>query len=101
MTPRPHAPPVTPTKTTQNLPLPLAPKTHQNLLLPQSRYLRELNQSGNHEAVVQLFESGRLLQPEAAMSEYVTALARTNRLDNTRLMQTLQVGLGLGLGVEI
>jgi hypothetical protein len=58
----------------------------------QARYLRELNQSGNHEAVVQLFESGRLVQPEAALGEYVTALARANRLDNSRLLQTLQVG---------
>lgn len=60
-------------------------------LLLQARYLRELNQGGNHEAVIQLFESGRLTQPEAAMAEYVAALARTNRLDNSRLLQTLQV----------
>lgn len=57
----------------------------------QARYLRELNQGGNHEAVIQLFESGRLMAPEAVMAEYVTALARTNRLDNSRLLQTLQV----------
>lgn len=41
--------------------------------------------------MIQLFESGRLAAPEAALSEYVTALARTNRLDNTQLLQTLQV----------
>jgi hypothetical protein len=57
----------------------------------QARYLREMNQSGNHEAVIQLFESGRLAHPEAVLSEYVAALARTNRLDNTRLLETLQV----------
>jgi ATP-dependent metalloprotease len=58
----------------------------------QSRYLRDLNQSGQHDAVVQIFESGRLVNAEGALGEYVTALAHTNRLNNTALLQTLQKG---------
>jgi len=58
----------------------------------QARYLRELNHSGQHELVIQLWEGGRLTNPEALFSEYVTALAKTNRLDNTALMNTLTRG---------
>ena len=58
----------------------------------QARYLRELNQTGRHEAVIELWESGRLINPESLFSEYVTALARIDRLDNSALLSTLQRG---------
>jgi ATP-dependent metalloprotease len=58
----------------------------------QARLLRDLNAAGRHEAVVELWESGRLAHPEGALAEYVTALARTSRLDNTALVDTLRRG---------
>ena len=58
----------------------------------QARYVRDLNQSGRHDAVIELWESGRLANPEGLFSEYVTALARIGRLDNSALMETLQKG---------
>jgi hypothetical protein len=58
----------------------------------QAQYLKQLNHSGQHDAVIALFESGRLSNAEAMLGEYVTALARVDRLNNTALLQTLQVG---------
>lgn len=58
----------------------------------QTRLVRDLNAAGRHDAVIELWESGRLLHPEASFSEYITALARTDRLDNTALLNTLQRG---------
>lgn len=58
----------------------------------QTRLIRDLNAAGRHDAVIELWESGRLVHPEATFSEYVTALARTDRLDNTALLNTLQRG---------
>jgi ATP-dependent metalloprotease len=58
----------------------------------QARYVRDLIQSGRHDAVIELWESGRLANPEGLFSEYVTSLARVGRLDNSALMDTLQRG---------
>jgi hypothetical protein len=58
----------------------------------QAEYLRQLNASGQPEAVVRAFESGRLAASEEAVGEYVKALVRLDRLDNTRLLSTLQRG---------
>lgn len=58
----------------------------------QARYVRDLIQSGRHDAVIELWESGRLANPEGLFSEYVTALARVGRLDNSALIDTLQRG---------
>lgn len=60
--------------------------------LTQTQHLRNLNANGRYDDVIRIWESGRLVNPEASFAEYVTALARTNRLDNTALLQTLQRG---------
>ena len=80
-----HSAPRAPFPATGRPPCPCPP------LLEQSRLLQELNQTGQHEAVIQLFENGRLARPEGAIAEYVSALSRTNQLSNTALLQTLQV----------
>ena len=58
----------------------------------QSQYVKELLRSGQHEAVVSVWESGKLVNPEGLFSEYVTALAKMNRLDNSALLDTLKKG---------
>jgi len=58
----------------------------------QRKFVQELMRAGQHESVVGLWESGRLVQPEAVFSEYVTALAKMNKLDNTVLVDTLKRG---------
>lgn len=58
----------------------------------QRKLVQELMRTGQHESVVGLWESGRLVQPEAVFSEYVTALAKMNKLDNTVLVDTLKRG---------
>jgi ATP-dependent metalloprotease len=60
--------------------------------LAQAEQLRQWNRAGNSEAVVSAFESGRVANTEEAMGEYVKALVRLDRLDNTRLLSTLQRG---------
>jgi len=54
--------------------LPLAP--HR-----QVAHLRSLNEAGNPDAVIQLYESGRAGAAAASLGEYVKALVRTDRLD--------------------
>ncbi|KAL4442017.1 hypothetical protein ABPG77_011278 [Micractinium sp. CCAP 211/92] len=58
----------------------------------QAQYLRDLNRSGQHESVIQLFESGRLAGSEEVFAQYVRALAKADRLSGTALMQTLHRG---------
>ena len=58
----------------------------------QQLYVKELMRRGQHEAVVALWEGGRLAAPEGVFAEYVTALARLERLDSTALMETLRRG---------
>ena len=58
----------------------------------QQQYVKELMRRGQHEAVVSLWEGGRLAAPEGVFAEYVTALARLERLDSTALMETLRRG---------
>jgi len=60
-------------------------------------HLKQLNQGNNAEEVVRLFESGRIAFTQDALGEYIKALARMDRLDNTRLMGLLQVCRGLML----
>lgn len=48
--------------------------------------------AGQHDAVVQIWEGGRLLHPQNSFGEYVTALAKMNKLDNTALLDTLRKG---------
>ena len=58
----------------------------------QAQYLRDLNRSGQHESVIQLFESGRLANTEDVFGQYVRALAKADRLNGTALLQTLHRG---------
>ena len=58
----------------------------------QHQYVKELMRRGQHDAVVSLWEGGRLVAPEGVFAEYVTALARLERLDSTALMDTLRRG---------
>jgi ATP-dependent metalloprotease len=58
----------------------------------QKRLITELMRSGQHDAVVKIWEGGRLVQPESVFGEYVTALAKMNKLDNTALLDTLRKG---------
>lgn len=57
----------------------------------QAEYLRQLNQSGQSEAVINLFESNRLAFTQDALGEYVKALARADKLDNSRVLNLMQV----------
>lgn len=54
--------------------------------------MRDLMRSGQHDAVVKIWEGGRLLHPENSFGEYVTSLAKMNKLDNTALLDTLKKG---------
>jgi hypothetical protein len=68
----------------------------------QAQYLRDLNRSGQHDTVIQLFEAERLANTEEVFGQYVRALARADKLNGTALMQTLYRGaqsyLGAGAG---
>lgn len=57
----------------------------------QADYLRQLNQSGQSEAVINLFESNRLAFSQETLGEYIKALARVDKLDNSRVMNLMQV----------
>ncbi|KAI7839312.1 hypothetical protein COHA_007010 [Chlorella ohadii] len=57
----------------------------------QAQYLRDLNRSGQHDAVIQLFEAERLANTEEVFGQYVRALAKADKLNGTALMQTLAV----------
>lgn len=58
----------------------------------QQKLMRDLMRSGQHDAVVKIWEGGRLLHPENSFGEYVTSLAKMNKLDNTALLDTLKKG---------
>ena len=60
----------------------------------QAEYLRGLNHRGDAEAVIRAFEGGHVATTEAALGEYVRALALVDRLDSSALLRTLQVCLG-------
>lgn len=57
----------------------------------QADYLRSLNQQGQSEGVVTLFESNRVTYNSETLGEYVKALARLDRLDNSRVYSMVQV----------
>ena len=65
---------------------------------PQAQYLRDLNRSGQHETVIQLFEADRLAATEEVFGQYVRALAKADKLNGTALMQTLYRGAQSYLG---
>lgn len=56
-------------------------------------YLKELYHRNDPEAVIRLFESHSSLQTnQAALAEYVKALVKVDRLDESELLKTLQRG---------
>lgn len=59
----------------------------------QASFLRDLNRRGDTEAVIRHYEGGRIVSSEATLGEYVKALARADRLDNSSLIRTLQQGV--------
>ena len=59
----------------------------------QARNLQELNNRGAYDAVIRQFESGSVASSEASLGEYIKALARADRLDNSALLRLLQVRL--------
>ena len=59
-----------------------------------------LNRVGQAEAVVAQFESGRVAFSEAALGEYVKALAKLDRLDNGRVLSLMQVCVCGGANAE-
>ncbi|MFQ6619125.1 hypothetical protein Gotur_000939 [Gossypium turneri] len=61
--------------------------------------LRELYLRNDPEAVIRLFESQASLHSNrSALSEYVKALVKVDRLDESELLKTLQKGACLALG---
>ncbi|KAI3505786.1 hypothetical protein L1887_28035 [Cichorium endivia] len=57
-------------------------------------YLRELNHRNDPEAVIRVFESQPFLQSSPpALKEYVKALVKVDRLDESELLKSLQRGM--------
>ncbi len=67
------------------------PESNPPILLAQADFLRNLNLQGQAEAVVSHFESGRVAFSQEALGEYIKALARLDRLDNSRVLSLVQV----------
>jgi hypothetical protein len=60
-----------------------------------------LNEQGQCEALIQHFESGRVAFTQDNLGEYIKALARLDRLDNSRLLNIIQVQIRkAGFSVE-
>ena len=60
----------------------------------QAAHLRDLNRASQPEKVVQLYESGAVAASEANLGEYLKALVRVDRLNESALLKTLQRGAG-------
>ena len=58
----------------------------------QAAYLRDLNVRGDAEAVIQLYESGRVTASSSSLGEYVKALVKADRLDAAALASSLGSG---------
>jgi hypothetical protein len=50
------------------------------------------------EAVIRVYESGKVSQTEATLAQYVKALVEVDRLDHSKLMSHLRQGMGAGGG---
>jgi len=68
----------------------MAPKPH-GTCPAQVEHLKQLNHGSNAEEVIKLFEGGRVAFTQDTLGEYIKALSRMDRLDNSRLMGLLQV----------
>lgn len=55
----------------------------------QAAYLRDLNARGDADAVIQLYESGRVTASSSSLGEYVKALVKADRLDAAALASSL------------
>ena len=63
-------------------------------------YLKELYHQNDPEAVIRLFESQPLLHSNtSALAEYMKALVKVDRLDESELLKTLQRGEH-GMGIK-
>lgn len=71
----------------------LARKVHNAAVESEVAYLKELYHRNDPEAVIRLFESRSALHSNpSALSEYVKALVKVDRLDESELLKTLQRG---------
>ena len=59
----------------------------------QAQHLRDLNRTAP-EAVVSLYEAGEVAATESNLAEYLKALVRVDRLNESALLRTLQKGAG-------
>lgn len=57
----------------------------------QADFLRELNLRGRAADVVNHFEGGKIAATEGTVAEYVKALVKMDRLDQTQLLTTITV----------
>lgn len=71
----------------------LARRVRETEEATDAAYLRELYHKNDPEAVIRLFEGQPSLHSNpAALSEYVKALVKVDRLDESELLRTLQRG---------
>mmetsp|Transcript_21683 Transcript_21683/g.60293 ORF Transcript_21683/g.60293 Transcript_21683/m.60293 type:complete len:661 (+) Transcript_21683:653-2635(+) len=57
-----------------------------------AQWLRDLNRRGDFESVIRAFERGEVASTEATLGEYIKALVKVDRLDQTALMHTIARG---------
>lgn len=67
----------------------------------QVDFLRELNMRGRAPDVVNHFESGKIATTEGAVAEYVKALVKMDRLDQTQLLTTITVRVYLKILLQL
>lgn len=71
----------------------LARRVRETDEVSEAAYLKELYNRHDPEAVIRLFESQPSLHSNPqALSEYVKALVKVDRLDESELLRTLQRG---------
>ncbi|KAL7112231.1 hypothetical protein ACP275_05G139200 [Erythranthe tilingii] len=72
----------------------LSRRLHYNDRTSDAAYLKELYYRNDPEAVIRLFESQPSLHyNQSALAEYVKALVKVDRLDESELLKTLHVGM--------
>ncbi|KAK4366266.1 hypothetical protein RND71_014146 [Anisodus tanguticus] len=72
----------------------LARRVRETEEVTDAAYLRELYHKNDPEAVIRLFEDQPSLHHnQAALAEYVKALVKVDRLDESELLRTLQRGI--------
>ncbi|KAF7817383.1 ATP-dependent zinc metalloprotease FTSH 4, mitochondrial-like [Senna tora] len=67
----------------------------------QLSHLKELSHRNDPEAVIRLFESQPSLHTNtSALSEYIKALVKVDRLDESELLKTLQTGCSMSSDIQ-